>query len=178
MGKEDTIILRFRDLTTLPGNTIREHREIIGEVGYTWWGWWRKAYEVVPDRLFWELKRLAPLDIFLFHSDGLGGGFHLYRASLQDISVSPTGTDIPSPNVTATPLYYNSMSYRAWFKLTNIDSAPTTSVRSILLTGLPTWPESSNSDPDPRLLIGKEIRTQEALQDFNVTLWLVKIIEG
>jgi hypothetical protein len=32
------IVLRFRDLVTVPGDTIRQHEDI-AKTGYVWWGW-------------------------------------------------------------------------------------------------------------------------------------------
>ena len=65
----ETLILRFRDLATSEGQTIRLHREIIRKHKYVWWGWWNKFGEKVPIDLFTELtSRMAkgPLDLYLF----------------------------------------------------------------------------------------------------------------
>ena len=51
----ETIILRFRDLSTNPGETIAFHREKIKEHSFAGWGWWNKAGETIPAETFIEL---------------------------------------------------------------------------------------------------------------------------
>jgi len=48
----ESMILRFRDLSTNPGETIKLHKEKIVNHGFTWWGWWNKAGETVPTETF------------------------------------------------------------------------------------------------------------------------------
>lgn len=39
----ETVILRFRDLVTAEGETIKKHIAVIEDCDYVWWGWWKGA---------------------------------------------------------------------------------------------------------------------------------------
>lgn len=73
-----TLILRFRDLVTAPGETLSLHRDLCIARGLTWWGWWNRADERVPYNLFVRLKFLAvtskPTRIYLFDTRTLLSG--------------------------------------------------------------------------------------------------------
>src|SRR5213594_1380199 len=64
------LMLRFRDLVTEPGGNIAEHRRIIRQRGYAWWGWWARQREQVPRRVLEELfpSESTPTEILLFDS--------------------------------------------------------------------------------------------------------------
>ena len=51
-----TMVLRFRDLVTAPGDTIQEHYDVSQKEGFVWWGWWSKAGERIPDDVFREAR--------------------------------------------------------------------------------------------------------------------------
>lgn len=116
----ETMILRFRDLSTNVGETIELHQAKIAEYKYTWWGWWNKAGETIPSETFQSLMNTidekGPLDIFLFDN----GTRTLYPARLGKIHWDPRFQDVDSPDWDATPDYYEGRKSRAWFKLTNI----------------------------------------------------------
>jgi hypothetical protein len=60
MSDVETLILRFRDLPPVNGETIALHNEIARkETGYVWWGWWHKGGEQVPLEEFADLARRA-----------------------------------------------------------------------------------------------------------------------
>src|SRR6266404_6138785 len=44
-----TVILRFRDLVTDQGETIKEHTRLLKQFGEVWWGWWARQTEKTPD---------------------------------------------------------------------------------------------------------------------------------
>jgi hypothetical protein len=63
--KPTSIILRFRDLVTPLGDTIRRHQEEVARGSHVCWGWWSKTGEVVPTNIFGELLAAArELDSF------------------------------------------------------------------------------------------------------------------
>ena len=134
--KPDTMILRFRDLSTAPGDTLRLHADKITEHGYVWWGWWAKAGERVPSQVFGALLQKARgddgLPLWLFDS----GREQLHAATLSDIVWDHAFEPIVAPeDATATPAYYNQggqARYLAWFKLTAIDLGPETDLSAIL----------------------------------------------
>ena len=85
-----TIILRFRDLITSNGETIRVHRQLIEEHGFVWWGWWKKQTENAPKDLLRDLSQrahtLVPSEnafhIYLYDS----GQEQLFKAQLLQIA--------------------------------------------------------------------------------------------
>jgi hypothetical protein len=52
MADFTSLILRFRDLSTSPGETLARHQAIIEKNGHVWWGWWNKQGETVPENAF------------------------------------------------------------------------------------------------------------------------------
>jgi len=79
---KNTMVLRFRDLVTGHGETIIEHRTIIENKGYTWWGWWKRPYEQIPTVLFENLRKKLPTDIYLLDTGWKDSGFRVFRARL------------------------------------------------------------------------------------------------
>jgi len=110
------MVLRFRDLVTAPGETIKEHDALIQQHGYVWWGWWNKPEERTPRNTFATFTAIARKDglrVFLAHS----GDRALYQTSLADIVMSATEDPIKTPEPGKTPPYYGNAQYKAWLKL-------------------------------------------------------------
>ncbi|MGH3277729.1 MAG: hypothetical protein ACRDNW_01150 [Trebonia sp.] len=109
-------VLRFSDVD--PGHskelTIDEHREIIGEHGRCWWGWFRSAqdgnYYPEIDR---RLKGYCEVGLWE-RSQGL------FYVAECDSSVGDGGTQITSPEKLLTPEYYRDDPYPAWFRFRSI----------------------------------------------------------
>ena len=118
----ETLILRFRDLVTRPGDTIANHQAIIAEKTYVWWGWWSKVRETVPDKVFRALNQKATkgegLTFLLLDS----GSRRLYRAVCQGIDWD-SQLERKEAHDEATPPYYRGQRYLAWFKLSKISEA-------------------------------------------------------
>jgi hypothetical protein len=117
-----SIILRFRDLSNPAGTTtIGEHKRIIADTGYVWWGWWHKQGETVPENALREILAAittsGPYKVLLFDT----GKYKLWRAHLIDIKWDTRLTPIAMPERTATPNYYGDAHYLAWFKLESIE---------------------------------------------------------
>jgi 3',5'-cyclic AMP phosphodiesterase CpdA len=112
----DTILLRFRDLTG--DDTIGSHRAIISQLGYVWWGWWKKESEPSRDG---ELKELNPsasghsLEIGLF--DRKERRYFSAIATDCRVGLEP----IHSPEQRCTPKYYANEKVAAWLKLQSIE---------------------------------------------------------
>jgi 3',5'-cyclic AMP phosphodiesterase CpdA len=130
----DTIILRFRDLV---GPTIAEHRRLIATEGYVWWGWWNKPAELVPRRVFADLRAIidaqGAVEVFLADS----GNTRLYRARVTSIVESPTEEKIPTPEADKTPPYYNQSPNKAWFRLAAIEDADVADLREFAYDEIP-----------------------------------------
>lgn len=112
----DTLILRFRDVTA--DDPIRQHRTLISDSGYVWWGWWKKESE--PSRIR-ELEQLAERA----RSGGVTIG--LFDRSTQMYFaanvVDCVWADHPilSPEPRRTPTYYAEERVAAWFRITSIE---------------------------------------------------------
>jgi len=123
MSEAETMILRFRDLSTPEGKTVERHSDIArGPDGYAWWGWWAKGGERVPAELFGELlakaQRTEGLALYLLDS----GRGRLYRATCRGIEWNPVAGKLrPSPEPAKTPEYYRAEEKLAWFKLGPIE---------------------------------------------------------
>lgn len=119
MSEVETLILRFRDLSTEDGETVSLHNEIARQSpGYFWWGWWRKeGSEQLPFEEFAALRRMARseggLVIYLLDSSHS----RTYRATCTDIDWEAGGEPKPSPEPDRTPAYYRAKKVLAWFKL-------------------------------------------------------------
>lgn len=109
------LMLRFRDLVTEPGGNIAEHRRIIRQRGYVWWGWWARQREKVPRHVLDEVfpSESTPTEIVLFDS----GMMRLYRTRASKAVIAPSHLGVNSPDFEATPDYYVRGRYPAWFRL-------------------------------------------------------------
>lgn len=164
---QNGILLRFRDLVTEPGGNIAEHRRIIDEIGFTWWGWWARSQEIVPTtELASLLEEANDFPVILFDS----GLMKFYYARCSKIAVSPSDAGIASPDFRATPHYYVRGSYPAWFRLNGHLELTSRDVFSV--TGRPTILDSS-SHIDDALEVD-----MVGLRDERPTLWLIRYTEG
>ncbi len=163
-----TLILRFRDLVTPVGDTVQQHKDIIRQSGYVWWGWWKRPYEQIPTNLLLDIHRELPIEIYLFDSGGINGQLHLYQATLDEIAQTPTGSTIQSPEPSLTPSYYNNNWLSVWFKLTTISERVQGDI-AVTIDALPTWPSSTRSNIEKH--IGQIVKGQAQLRDIDVTLW-------
>lgn len=168
-AKTPGILLRFRDLVTEPGGNIEEHRRIIDELGFAWWGWWARSHEKVPkDDLAKLLVGRQHFPIILFDS----GMMEFYYSKCSKIAVAPGDAGIASPDFRSTPHYYVRGSYPAWFKLH--EDIKTIDRSAFTVTGRPTISETSadaaQSETHPLDI--------ESLRDERPTLWLIDIEDG
>jgi hypothetical protein len=168
-----TIILRFRDLVTPPGETIKKHQEVCKTKGFVWWGWWNKLGERVPQRTFGELlstARKSNLSVLLFDS----GHNRVHRAVCVDIRWDPGGNRMASPDPMATPDYYKDTTYFAWFKFTDLqlDPADEGVLKSLTYVEVADFFESAASRYGR--FYGKRIYDPEELRQQDRTIWFVR----
>jgi predicted phosphodiesterase len=122
----ETLILRFRDLVTPRGDTIKKHKEKCDEKGSVWWGWWSKAGETIPDNTFRILKKKATSDkkltVYLLDS----GQRKLFEAQCLDIhwEIDHKVCGAPEKEKDNTPKYYIDQEYLAWFNFSDISTGP------------------------------------------------------
>ena len=115
-----SMVLRFRDLST--EDTISEHRKLIKKYGDVWWGWWHKPPEKIPRNTFAlfsdDIESKGHLEIYLVDS----GNELLYKATLKEIDISLAEKEKECLEPNKTPPYYRTQKYKAWFRLTSIES--------------------------------------------------------
>ncbi|WP_270913303.1 metallophosphoesterase family protein [Allofournierella sp. CML151] len=173
--KFDTLILRFRDLVTADGETIAKHKEIIehheGEQPYVWWAWWSKGHEKLPfDELspFKILANSTPQTLLLVDS----GQKLVYTAVCTDIKFNVGDKKLTSPEESATPEYYRTRDYYAWFKFTKIEQTTPEVLHGYSYVNCKNLFRDDNEDysnfDDKRIFSVKELIQQ------NRTMWFVR----
>lgn len=165
-----TIILRFRDLTTDTGETIRSHNEIISSAGYVWWGWWSKFGEKIPLETFRGLLQRMPLEVYLFDS----GTLKLYSATIEGIEYRADGDKITSPDNTKTPEYYRTANYLAWYKISRIEEVeePDEIISGLSYVEIGEFFETGESHFE--IFRGKVIASLDELKRQDRTVWPVR----
>lgn len=121
-----TFLFRFRDLVA---PTIKEHKIIIQEAGWCWWGWWKRPSEDARGDIWESIAeqlKTGTIDVGLFDS----GTGRVYRATVEKII--PPSDDassfvdntimVPNNEIDHVPRYYrDSIFSRAWLKINKID---------------------------------------------------------
>jgi 3',5'-cyclic AMP phosphodiesterase CpdA len=179
---ESTLVLRFRDLVVpTPGYTISQHRRIIEQSGYAWWGWWKKQTEKVPEALWSQLRRRTDGDrrisVYLLDS----GQKCLYRAELAEVEFNPGREGIPAPEAgSKTPSYYASLAepapFATWFKLTQIEDASESELSEFAYEIAPH--DEAIAVPESQIVGRKVGGIVELLQFGNVTYWVLRHAEA
>lgn len=167
----ETIILRFRDLVTEAGDTIREHSKFINEEGCVWWAWWNKGNEVVPSTELSLLRTWSERDEGLAMYLVDSGQKKFYEAVCKDIKFSEKGF-IPSPDATLTPTYYRSQKYRAWFRFTSLKECCAEQVRQF--SYVQTDDLFADKSSDYSKFSGKRVYGLAELIQQNRTVWFVR----
>jgi hypothetical protein len=120
----ETLILRFRDLVTQKGGTIKKHKKICDETGSVWWGWWSKVGETIPAETFGALLKKARSDkklvVYLLDS----GQRKIFQAQCIDIHWQNDLSVCITPDKQKTPKYYEDQEYLAWFNFSDIPGEP------------------------------------------------------
>lgn len=135
----DSLLLRFRDLDPKI-NTIEEHNKVAGGSGSVLWGWWKKPLEPPPDPGLTVLKRELEERVQRLEKERQGQAIPddmpwiyfidsanriLYRARLFQIYYEPGGADLPPPEDSQPPPYYNDgRKLPAWFRVGRIEPVP------------------------------------------------------
>lgn len=173
-NKFDTIILRFRDLVTSDDETINSHKSIIDSKGYVWWAWWKKGNESVPSDEFAILSQRAseadkdkPIKVFLVDS----GQNKLYAANCLEIKSSKS-KKLKSPEKNATPEYYSSKIYYAWFKLSSIEAIETDEIKKYAYVNISSL--FRHDEADYRNFEDKIVFSTNELIQQERTVWFIR----
>lgn len=166
------VVLRFRDLATGEGETIRLHHEICCKHDAVWWAWWKKSGETVPGDTFRRLiDKLPNVRFFLFDS----GQHLLYPAECSKIEWSADHKPVASPEKSLTPTYYCDQKYVAWFRLTRIDEPVENAERTLqehTYLEVSELFESKKSQYD--IFYGKQVRSLAELKQQDRTVWFLR----
>lgn len=148
------LLLRFRDLSVAPGDTIRYHRKAIAQSGTCWWGWWARAHEIPMSVL---LMDAAPTSVLLYDTDRA----LIYRASCRRVATfSPPQL---SPDAKRTPSYYNSRSLPAWFEFDDIENDDASSIVGARVA----------ASGDPKVELDWVVGDLDELRRTTTTAWLL-----
>jgi hypothetical protein len=165
-----TIILRFRDLVTEEGGTIKEHMGLIREYGEVWWGWWMRQYENAPYTLLQELSAFIKKEgLFIGYLFDIGST-RLYSASITKILVAPQGSTVGTPDPKRSPSYYHRGRYPAWFLLHSITEVSIQDL-NLIYDSFPTKPELEEGAIN---LLGQRVTSLDQLRHIGVTLYVVQ----
>lgn len=168
-------LFRFRDLVAA---TIEEHRQVISQRGWCWWGWWKRPSEDsrsdIWDLLANETQGGKSVDVGLFDS----GTGKVYRAKVVwVIKPSQAGAEntlkVPEGQADHVPSYYRESPFsRAWIKLQEIDPQPLEFFESYSFAEAPKLP---NYTPATLMRFsGKKIVGAEELRSMDTTIWRIR----
>lgn len=166
MNDAGQLVLRFRDIERPLGETVRLHRKVIDEQGWTWWGWLYRSYERVPTEVFdlvsADVSVDSPIEVFLYDT----GQALVYSTNCVEMRYQNYLEASPDPRLT--PSYYNARSAPAWFRLTAISECDPSRIVGRVCSQMPSATEDCSTDlADGVIHKLSDLRRQE------VTLWLI-----
>jgi len=157
--RDGLFVLRFRDLSVEPGQTIVRHRRVIATHDQCWWGWWARrqesfSREVVSTLVFPRLIALYDTDQGLVYS-------------VDCLEARAFVSEVLSPKPDWTPAYYNNRRLRAWFRFAEISDATQESLlgRTCLYTASPT------------VEVNWMVETLDDLRKCETTMWILSARE-
>ena len=171
-------LFRFRDLVA---STIEEHRRVIEQHEWCWWGWWKRPSEDsrsdIWDAIELQTSQGQSVEVGLFDS----GSGEVYRAFVTGI-IKPVETGgraaestfkVPAEEADHVPSYYRESPFsRAWIKIIQIEPAPIKFFGDYSFAEAPKLP--SYSEPTLRRFIDKKIANAEELRGMDTTIWQIR----
>jgi hypothetical protein len=173
---EIRFLFRYRDLVAA---TIDEHRRVISERGWCWWGWWKRPSEDSRSDIWDDLERHTgsgqTVEVGLFDS---GSGL-VYRALVTNV-IKPAGSrgaentiKLSAQEADHVPSYYRESPFsRAWMKITQIDPNPIEFFGRYSFTEAPKLPNYAQSTL--RRFANKKISNAEELRGMDTTIWRIR----
>lgn len=169
ISPQHILLLRFRDMVTEPGGSIAEHKRIVRQSGYVWWGWWARKHETVPRELLAQLLGPDnPSPIILFDT----GFMRCYQSTCTRVVVAPSHVGVNSPDLESTPEYYARGRFPAWFRLVG-DISPI----KLIAPAIVARPTSPSFQGASSYLPAQSI-SLETLNDERPTLWVISPLES
>jgi 3',5'-cyclic AMP phosphodiesterase CpdA len=165
-------LFRFRDLVA---KTIEEHRKVILEQKWCWWGWWKRPSEDsrsdIWSGLAEETKGGTSVEIALFDS----GSGKVYRAKVSGV-IEPSSDGmvrVPDDQTSHIPSYYRESPFsRAWIKITDIDPKPIDFFGHYSFTEAPTLPTYTQATL--KRFVDKRITSADELTGMDTTIWRIR----
>lgn len=173
-----TMMLRFRDLVTSTGDTIKLHKSIIDEhpTKAVWWGWWAKPGEQCPRDLMnltVKISRENPLDIYLFDS----GQCEIYKATMIGLSTNVVKHICPHSEPPKTPEYYANQSYHAWFEFSVIEKVSEDIIKGFAYSD--NIKDFFTNKDSFKIYERKQVSSLRELQSQDRTIWFLEdFVEG
>ncbi|MEU4438599.1 metallophosphoesterase family protein [Micromonospora chalcea] len=170
-------LFRYRDLVA---DTLPEHRAVLQERGWCWWGWWKRPNE--PGRLeVWEALERETLEgrrvpIGLFHS-----GTGLVHPAIVDRVILPQPDDLgaftslspPDAERDGVPPYYRASRHsRGWLRLVALAEEPMEFFGKFSFAAAPPLPHHPRSQLER--LVGKRILDADELRAMDTTIWEIR----
>jgi Calcineurin-like phosphoesterase len=173
-----SLLFRYRDLVA---PTLNEHRDIITAQRSCWWGWWKRPSEDARMAVWDQLASMlaasgSNVRIGLFDS----GSNVVHFATVAQVIPPKLDGDgqceyvaVPADEENLIPDYYRRSPFsRAWFRLTQIDTAPRTFFGEYSFREPPPLPLFKASSLSH--LKGKVIDGAEELRSMDTTIWEVR----
>ena len=177
-GSELHLLFRYRDLTA---NTLDEHRALINELEYCWWGWWKRPTEDGRLAVWGQLAATIEADgsatVGLFDSGNTAPTVHTaVVTAVIGPKISKLGEALsPRPEDPAgIPAYYRSKSQhsRAWMKISEISTNPIDFFGHYSYAAAPPLPSHSASQLAG--LSDKIVMDPAELRAMDTTIWEVR----
>jgi 3',5'-cyclic AMP phosphodiesterase CpdA len=170
-------LFRFRDLVA---PTISEHRKIIQERGWCWWGWWKRPSEDTRVDVWNDLaSRTAggeEVAVGLFDS-GSGAVFKAAVIGIKSGGAAGSTTEniirVPDNEAAYVPSYYRESPFsRAWMKIKSIDAEPINFLGQYSFAEPPKLP---NYDKATLLRFADKIIVDaDELRGMDTTIWRIR----
>ncbi|PZG16116.1 metallophosphoesterase [Micromonospora craterilacus] len=170
-------LFRYRDLVA---DTLPEHRAVLRERGWCWWGWWKRPNEPGRAEVWETLDRETAagqrVRIGLFHS----GTGTVHPAVVERVIV-PHADDLgsfvslspPEAERDGVPAYYRSSRHsRGWLRLVALAEEPIEFFGRFSLASAPPLPHHPASQLER--LVGKRILDADELRTMDTTIWEVR----
>jgi hypothetical protein len=165
------VVLRFRDLNIEIGDTIKEHRKLIEDFQYVWWGWWKKPEERVPYSILRYFQDAIENDghIWIFLVDS--GTRRLYKAKLISINYVNDENPQKCSEIDKVPEYYSSKKCFIWFCFNEINDTDPDEIKYWIYDD----PSDFLFETEPDKLQGKQVtNVEEMVTSRHRTMYFLK----
>lgn len=179
MSANGLYLFRYRNLLT--ADTLGEHRKIIDEYAYCWWGWWQRPAEDPQNEIWEDLQKRTKsgeaVEIGLFDSEpGREGPVHFATLTGLKPPERDRAPSLPLDELEKVPSYYRDAPFSsAWMRLTAIDPEPTAPEKFFRRYSFARAPRLRGiTEDDRKRYTDKLILDAEELRSMDTTIWEVR----